>query len=266
VRATCHRPVRSLGPRRGRPLAAGSYVVVGERRQRIITRFEGDEPGAETARLCQVCADVTGMTGAGIMLMSGDVPRGSVCTTDDVSALVEQLQYDLGEGPCVDAYQLDRAVLEPDLAHPMAPRWLAFAGPALDAGVRAVFGFPLRVGAVRLGALNVYRDRAGSLDGEQHADALVMADVAAEVILLLQADAPPDEIAAELAAGANFQYLVHQATGMVSVQLGVTLGQALIRLRAHAFGSGRPLPEVARQVVTRALRFDAASGDAQEQT
>ena len=45
------------------------------------------------------------MTGAGIMLMSGDVPRGSLCTTDEVSALIEQLQYDLGEGPCVDAYQ-----------------------------------------------------------------------------------------------------------------------------------------------------------------
>ncbi len=240
--------------------------MVGERRQRIIARFEGDEPGAETARLCRVCADVTGMTGAGIMLMWGDVPRGSVCTTDHVSALVEQLQYDLGEGPCVDAYQLDRPVLEPDLAHPTAPRWLAFAGPALDAGVRAVFGFPLRVGAARLGALNVYRDRAGSLDGEQHADALVMADVAAEVVLLLQADAPPGEIAGELEAGGNFQYQVHQAAGMVAVQLGVTVGQALIRLRAHAFGNGRPLPEVARQVVTRALRFDAASGDEESRT
>ena len=50
----------------------------------------------ETKRLCEVCAEVTGMSGAGIMLMSGDVPRGSVCTTDEVSALIEQLQYDLG--------------------------------------------------------------------------------------------------------------------------------------------------------------------------
>ena len=78
-----------------------------------------------------------------------------------MSTLIEQLQYDLGEGPCVDAYQLDRPVLEPDLAEPAAPRWLAFAGPALAAGVRAVFGFPLHVGAVRLGALNLYCDRAG---------------------------------------------------------------------------------------------------------
>ena len=88
------------------------------------------------------------------MLMSGEIPRGSVCTTDSVSALIEQLQYDLGEGPCVDACQLDRPVSEPDLADPAVPRWLAFTGPAVAAGARAVFGFPLQVGAVRLGALN----------------------------------------------------------------------------------------------------------------
>lgn len=240
--------------------------MLGERRQRIIDRLVGDAPGAETARLCRVCAEVTGMTGAGIMLMWGDVPRGSVCTTDEVSALIEQLQYDLGEGPCVDAHQLERPVLEPDLADPSDPRWLAFAGPALDAGVRAVFGFPLRVGAVRLGALNLYRDRPGPLDGEQHADALVMADVAAEAVLLLQAEAPVGEIAAELDAGGDFQYVVHQAAGMVSVQLDVTVGQALIRLRAYAFGNDRPLTQVARDVVSRTLRFDAESGEKDPQT
>lgn len=206
------------------------------------------------------------MTGAGIMLMWGDLPRGSVCTTDEVSALIEQLQYDLGEGPCVDAHQLERPVLEPDLADPADPRWLAFSGPALDAGVRAVFGFPLRVGAVRLGALNLYRDRPGPLDGEQHADALVMADVAAEAVLLLQAEAPPGEMAAELEAGGEFQYVVHQAAGMVSVQLGVTVGQALIRLRAYAFGNDRPLTQVARDVVSRTLRFDVASGEKDPKT
>ena len=170
------------------------------------------------------------MTGAGIMLMSGDVPHGSLCTTDEVSTLIERLQYDLGEGPCVDAYQLDRPVLEPDLAEPATPRWLAFAGPALTAGVRAVFGFPLHVGAVRLGALNLYCDRAGPLGEDQHADALVMAEVAAQTILLLQANAPPGIVAAELEAGADFQLVVHQAAGMVAVQLGVTVAQALVRL------------------------------------
>ena len=193
--------------------------------------------------------------------MSGDVPRGSVCTTDDVSDVIEQLQYDLGEGPCVDAYGLDRPVSEPHLGEPETLRWPAFAGPALDAGARAVFGFPLQVGAVRLGAMNLYRDRIGSLTDDQHADALVMADVAAQAVLVMQAHAPAGELAAELEAGADFQYVVHQAAGMVAAQLEVSVGQSLVRLRAYAFGNDRALTEVAADVVARTLRFDADSGE-----
>jgi hypothetical protein len=214
-----------------------------------------------TDRLCCVCAEVTAMTGAGIMLMSGDVPRGSLCTTNEVSDLIEQLQYALGEGPCVDAYHEDRPVAEPDLRDPEHARWLGFSGPALEAGVRAVFGFPLQVGAVRLGALNLYRDRPGPLTHRQHADALVLADLCAQSVLVLQSGAPPGVLAAELEASADLQDVVHQASGMVAAQLDVSVGRALIRLRAHAFGNDRPLLGVATDVVSRRLRFDAPSGE-----
>ncbi len=236
--------------------------MAGERRIRILNRLVG-ETGAEleTTRLCEVCAEVTDVTGAGIMLMSGDVAQGSVCTSNEVSALVERLQFELGEGPCVDAYHQDRPVLEPDLADPATPRWLAFSGPALNAGVRAIFGFPLQVGAVRLGALNLYCDRRGSLTDDQHADALVMADVAAQALLMLQADAPPGRLATELEAGADFQHVVHQASGMVSAQLEISVGQALVRLRAYAYGNDRPLVAVADDVVGRRLRFDDHGGE-----
>ena len=234
----------------------------GERRTRILGKLVGiGAPELESKRLCEVCAEVTGASGAGIMLMSGDVPRGSVCTTSEVSALIEELQYVLGEGPCVDSYDQDRPVFEPDLARPDSPRWLAFSGPALDAGVRSVFGFPLHVGAVRLGALNLYCDRPGLLTDEQRADALVVADIAAQAILTLQANAPPGKLAAELEAGADFRYVVHQAAGMVAAQLDVSVGQALIRLRAYAFGNDRSLTEVAQAVVARALRFGTANGE-----
>jgi len=233
-----------------------------ERRLRILTRLNDRSAGdLEAKRLCEVCAEVTGMSGAGIMLMSNDVPRGAVCTTDDVSALIEDLQFSLGEGPCVDAFHLDAPVLEPDLADPVTPRWLGFTGPAVDAGALAVFGFPLQLGAVRLGALNLYRAEPGPLTDDQHADALVMADIAAQALLVLQADAPPGQLGASLEEGSDFQHVVHQASGMVSAQLEITVGQALIRLRAHAFGNDRPLADVARGVVARRLRFDAQSGE-----
>lgn len=234
----------------------------GDRRITILRRLsEHDIAANETERLCAVCAEMTGVTGAGIMLMSGDVPRGSLCTTNPTSEVIERLQFELGEGPCVDAYEQDRPVLESDLSQPSTPRWIAFSPPAVAAGVRAIFGFPLHVGAVRLGALNLYRDRPGPLTADQHADALVMAGVAAHAVLLMQANAPPGTLAADLERGADFQFVVHQASGMVAAQLGIPVVQALIRLRAHAFGNGRSLADVARDVVSRRLRFDDASGE-----
>src|SRR3990170_4358701 len=89
--------------------------MAGARLVRILERLEAGS-AAGPAHLCVVCAEVTAMSGAGIMLMSGDVPRGSVCSSNRVSALIEDLQYSLGEGPCVDAFQQDRPVSEPDLA------------------------------------------------------------------------------------------------------------------------------------------------------
>jgi hypothetical protein len=234
----------------------------GERRARVLGLLVGAGDGAfGTKRLCQVCAEVTAMSGSGIMLMSADVPHGSLCTSNEMSDLIEQLQYALGEGPCVDAYRQDWPVLEPDLAHPATPRWVAFAPPAIEAGVRAVFGFPLQVGAVRLGALNLCRDRSGPLSDDQHAYALVMADIAAQAVLVLQTDAPPGELASQLWAGADFHYVVHQAAGMVAAQLDVSVAQALVRLRAYAFGNERALTEVAKDVVARKLRFGTASGE-----
>jgi hypothetical protein len=232
-----------------------------DRRLELLARIVEPSGVLDTQRLCDVCAEVTDVTGAGIMLMSGDVPRGSVCTTDAVSSLIEELQYELGEGPCVDAYNDDRPVSEPDLADPVSVRWLAFTGPAVDAGARAVFGFPLQVGAVRLGALNLYCDAPGALTDTQHADALLLAGIVAQALVLLQAGAPAGSVADELEANADFQFVVHQASGMVAAQLDVSVGQALIRLRAHAFGNDRTLIDVARSVVDRRLRFDAQSGE-----
>lgn len=215
-------------------------------------------PGPEqhSSRLCEVAANVTSMTGAGIMIMSGDVAQGSLCSSNNVSATIEDLQYTLGEGPCVDAYHHDRPVSEPDLADPAAPRWIAFSPLALQAGARAIFGFPVQAGRVRLGALNLYRDRPGPLTHDQHADALVMADVAARAVVTMQASAPPGALAAELEDFASLRVIVHQASGMVSAQLGVSVSEALVRLRAYAFSHDRALNDIAMDVVTKQLRFD----------
>ena len=196
-----------------------------------------------------------GVDGAGVMLMSGEIPRGSLCVSGEVSRLIEELQYTLGEGPCVEAYQQNRVVAEPDLADPVTDRWPAFTPAALEAGVRAVFGFPLRAGAVRLGALNLYRGRSGALSGDQQGDALVVAEVAARWVLEAQAGAPAGTVAVEVAAGADFHLVVHNAAGMVSVQEGISVTEALIRLRAFAFSHDRLVGDVAGDIVARRFRL-----------
>jgi hypothetical protein len=211
--------------------------------------------GWSSNRMCAISRDITGTSGAGVMLMSGDVPSGSLCTTDAVSDLIEQLQFTLGEGPCVDAFRQDRVVLEPDLADPTSARWPAFTTPALAAGVRALFAFPLHVGPVRVGTLDLYRAAPGPLSEDQHADALAMADVLATWVLEVQAQATDGSLAEELECDADLHFVVHNAAGAVSVQLGISIAEALVRLRARAFSTDRALREVAEDVVARKIRF-----------
>lgn len=236
-----------------------------QRRARILELLVGDDHSPVGAkRLCHMAVAATGVTGAGILVMSDDRPGGSLGSlgsSDEVSALMERLQFTLGEGPCVDAYRHDRAVMEPNLARPELRRWPAFSGPAVDAGALAVFGFPIRIGAVRLGALNMYCDRPGPLTAEQHADSLVTAQVVAEAILVLQANAEVGEVASLLEAGGDFHHVVHQAAGMIAVQLRIAVEDALVQLRAYAFSSERSVSDVARDVVERLLRFDELPGD-----
>lgn len=241
----------------------------GERRVRILRQLvpsPGQVVGAR--RLCEVSATVTGLDGAGITVMTGEVNQGSLGASDEVSRAIEELQFTLGEGPCVDAHRDQRPVLEPDLRAPAELRWPAFSPLVLEAGGRAIFAFPLQLGAVRLGALDLYRDRPGQLTDDQHADALVMADVVTEAVLMMQSGAPSGLLAAALAEGADLHPFVHQATGMVAAQLGASVGDALVRLRASAFGDGRALDDVAKDVLTGALRFDGAGNgpdDGQDQ-
>jgi hypothetical protein len=229
--------------------------MAGDRLGRILAALSAGEGAWTPARLCEACPVIAGVTGAGVMLMSGDVQRGSLSASDEVSRLMEELQYTLGEGPCVDAYWQDRVVAEPDLAGSLAGRWAAFGPAALRAGVRAVFGFPLQVGTVRLGALNLYRDQPGPLSGEQHADTLILAGIAARWVLQAQAGAAPDTLAGELESGAEFHFAVHNAAGIVSVQEDISVADALIRLRAFAFTSERRLADIARDVIARRLRL-----------
>src|SRR6201984_1611304 len=109
--------------------------MAGDRLHRVLAALSAGGDEGSFALLLGACAGIVGVNGAGVMLMSGDIPRGSLCTTDEVSHLIEELQYTLGEGPCLDAYRQDEVVAEPDLADPVTLRWPGFSPAALRAGV-----------------------------------------------------------------------------------------------------------------------------------
>jgi GAF domain-containing protein len=231
-----------------------------DRLSRVLAAMAAVDGAAATVidRVCVAATRVLSLSGAGLSLIVDGELRGTAGATGSGIELIQALQLSLGQGPCVDAWRSGEPVTESDLADPALLRWPVFAQPAVGAGVRAVFAFPLRVGAIRIGVLALYRDRQGGLSVDEFADGLVLAEVAVQVILGLQAGAEPDALHALLSTQPAYWAEVHQATGMISAQLGVSLDEAFVRLRAVSFAENRQLGEVAGDVVARRLRLERA--------
>jgi hypothetical protein len=210
--------------------------------------------------LCSIAADVIELDGAGITLLSTGPHYTPYCASDDVARLLLDTEVQLGAGPGVDACRMNVACDEEDLLAPRNGHWLVYAPAAVALGARAVFGFPVGIGAVRIGALILYRERAGPLDDYQESDAYLMASVVGRAILATWAGASRAELTSELALALSFDFSVHQAAGMVAVQGEMSLGDAMVALRAHAFGTGASMTALAESVVRRETEFEAATG------
>jgi GAF domain-containing protein len=226
-----------------------------ERVSRVATAL-GPRPGGPDNWLCVASADVARVSGAGVVLIMHGRTLGTVCASDRRAEAVEEVQFMLGEGPCTDAFRTRQPVLVADLAADAPGRWPGFRERALEAGIHAAFGFPIMVGRVCIGALNLYGDRTGALSDEQVADAVAVAHVAGRQVLEWQSVAGVGSLARQLEHLPLNRAIVHQATGMVAVQASVSLGDAVTLLRAYAFSTDRPVADVAADVVGRELRFD----------
>lgn len=265
VPRTCRWPVREpsgrdchvIVGRFGHPIHAPRLRINAAAWSRLLGEGAAEGP-EQPQRICRLCTDALDVDGAGISLVTGIGNRGVVCSTDDLAGRIEQLQFTLGEGPCVDAVSFGAPVLIPDLTDAESfetARWPGFLASASAAGVAALFAFPLTVGGIRLGAMDLYRQRSGDLSDEELAAALLAADAAATALLHLTAG--PEDFLSRAQGGAAYQMQVHQATGMVQVQLGISAQEALLRLRARAFATGQPLPELALDVIDRRKRFSS---------
>jgi ANTAR domain/GAF domain len=228
--------------------------------------------------ICQVCVEGLGVDGAAMSLLTATDARETLSATDATAATVEDLQFTLGEGACIEAALSGRPVLVPDLYdHVLTTRWPVFAtAVAEQTDVRALFALPLQLGTINLGVLDLYRTSPGPLRGDELRDVISAVDTATVMLLGTplwtggghrdgrdvdghHVDAESGEAARSDGVwwdgGYSDRAEVHQATGMILAQLGIPAQDAFARLRAYAFGHRRPLGEVARDVVARRLVF-----------
>ena len=132
-------------------------------------------------RLVERIVDVMPVTGAGVTLMSPEgVPR-YVAASDRAALGFERLQFDVGEGPCMDVYESGLPVCVPNLGN--ETRFPKFTRGALECGLVAVFAFPLRHDNGQVGALDLYRHTRGPLATASLKSAQTLADVAAAYLL-----------------------------------------------------------------------------------
>jgi hypothetical protein len=213
----------------------------------------------EGAALCAPFLTDLPVAGVSISVVSDRGAQSTVSTSDAVASRLEELQFQLGEGPTLDVLRTGRPRLAPDLRQPTArSTWPVFCGAALDEGARGLFSIPLLMGQSTVGVVSMYAlvvlppwsarelDRAVGLASAAVRSAVGLATRSAE------ADQEPGR-----GRQIGMRREVHQASGMLTVQLGCTIDEAMMRLRAHAFAQGESIDAVARQVVAGTLDFSA---------
>ena len=215
--------------------------------------------GALAEQICRACVEGLDVHGAAISLLTGSPSRETLWASDPTAELLEDLQFTLNEGACMQAASTGSPVLVPNLHHSTeAQRWPVFAAAVAEqTDALALFALPLQWGTVNLGVLDLYRRTPGGLSRDQWRDAISAADVAALMMLGVRTEPGDgdDDGDGWLDPAVSARAEVHQATGMVLVQLDVSVEVALARMRAHAFVEQRLLIDVARDVVSRELRF-----------
>jgi hypothetical protein len=256
---------------------------------------DGHDDRHLAAEICRACVTCLGVDGAAISLLTATASRETLPATDPTAATLEDLQFTLGEGACMEAALSGRPVLVPDIGdHVLTSRWPMFADAVAEqTDVRALFALPLQLGTINLGVLDLYRTTAGPLRGHELRDALAAADTATLMLLAVPAHSGDVDVDGHPVTDGqhrgdrithrwhedgdsegrhitradeawlhglgwdrpgwdglwNGRAEVHQATGMVLVQLGISSQDAFVRLRAHAFATRRPLADVARRLV-----------------
>ncbi|MEX0953553.1 MAG: GAF and ANTAR domain-containing protein [Nitriliruptoraceae bacterium] len=218
-----------------------------------IAAANGHLDGDFVQRLAVGCAWISGGWQAAIEVRKPNCAASLRGTSSLAADAAADLGFTIGQGPTWDALAAQRPILVVDVG--IDPRWPQ-AGPAkAQAGVRSVAALPLQVGETTLGTLTLFHDQQATLDRRGAGDLLELA--AALTRVLVEHLAGSDNHSARIVAALTPAAVVHQATGMVAIQLDCDLADALARLRGHAYSRELPLANVAAAIVTGALQLAA---------
>jgi hypothetical protein len=230
--------------------------------EQLRAAMDGQRGLAAADSLCEACVMLFEIDAAAISLIFSGVTSGTLGSSDAVARVYDELQFTIGEGPCLDSVATRAPVLEPDLAKPNSVRWPLYRPALLDHKIRGVFAIPVVLAGEFVGALDLFRVRPGELPVDQLAGAVVAAELAGAPLLdVMHSDLqaavndPASDAWADLNALGRTE--VSQATGMLVAQLEVDPAEALVRLRAHAYATNRSATEVARDILDRRLRLEA---------
>jgi hypothetical protein len=180
-----------------------------------------------------------------VSLVATEGAREPFYATDETAWEIERLHLTLGEGPGVDASTDGVPVLVANIedGDGIACRWPMFRSEAARAGVHAIFAFPVRMGTVNIGTVDLYRTEPGHLSDRQVGTALSSVSQVAAALH----DQPTGYADHDPATASDV--LVHQAAGKVMVQIDGSIEEAVVRLRSTAFAEGRTVSQLAADIV-----------------
>jgi GAF domain/ANTAR domain len=230
--------------------------------EQLLAAVDGHRGAKAADRLCEACVVLLNIDAAALSLILDGATTGTLGSSSDSARRLDEVQFTVGEGPCIDSIATRRPVLVVDLVDPDDRRWPAFSPAMLAHQIRAVFALPVVVAGEYIGALDLFRHQPGPLDRDNLGGALVAAEVAGIPLLdLLSADLqaaigdPASNAWADLNALSRAE--VGQATGMLMAQLDIDPAEALVRLRAHAYATGRSATDIARDILDRRLKLES---------
>lgn len=223
---------------------------------KILAEQDSSRPLVE--RFALVAKGVVGaeLVGVTIGFPSEGTRIGSSFGSEAEAVRADEIQFDLGEGPSVDALDSFVPIVIGDvLSAGSLRRWPAAATALASVGLKGVFSFPLRVGGAQIGAMTAYRRSPGDISPSHYANGLVVSTLLTTAVLENEATKGVEEsIDGESLALTDGR--VHFAAGMVAEQLDIPVVEALIRLRGHGFVSGLSIREVAELVISHALELE----------